>query len=84
MAAENTPETAILQDEAKDILRKALLELPEQFRDPLILKYLQGYSYREIAQALDLPESTIETRLYRGRQMLQKKLAPILGKEAKR
>jgi len=84
LAAENTPETVILKDETSDILRQALLELPEQFREPLILKYLQGYSYREIAQTLDLPESTIETRLYRGRQMLQKKLAPILGREAKR
>lgn len=42
------------------------------------MKYMEGLSYKEIAERLDLPVSTIETRLYRGRQMLQKLLQKSL------
>ena len=50
-------------------------ELPEAYREPLVLRCVRGMSYREIAQAMDLPETTVETRISRGRRMLRDKLA---------
>lgn len=54
---------------------RALLELartlPEGYREPLLLRCVQGMSYREIAGVLELPETTIETRIARGRRMLR-------------
>lgn len=62
------------QLELGDAINGALQSLPEKYRFPLILKYLEGMSYQEIAEQLDLPVSTIETRLFRGRAMLKKAL----------
>lgn len=45
--------------------------LPDGYREPLLLKCLQGMSYREIGRVMGLPESTIETRIARGRRMLR-------------
>lgn len=50
-------------------------QLPESYREPLLLRCLQGMSYRQIGAVLDLPETTIETRIARGRRMLRDLLA---------
>jgi len=60
--------------EAADELARILREMPEQYRAPIMLKYIEGFSYREISEHLDLPESTIETRLFRGRKYLREVL----------
>jgi RNA polymerase sigma-70 factor (ECF subfamily) len=46
-------------------------EIPEGYREPLLLRCVNGMSHREIAQVLELPETTIETRIARGRRMLR-------------
>lgn len=46
-------------------------DLPEGYREPLLLRCVQGMSYTQIAQVLELPETTIETRIARGRRMLR-------------
>lgn len=46
-------------------------DLPEGYREPLLMRCLKGMSYREIGEAMDLPETTIETRIARGRRMLR-------------
>ena len=46
-------------------------QLPDGYREPLLLKAIQGLSYREIGTILDLPETTIETRIARARKQLR-------------
>lgn len=46
-------------------------DLPEGYREPLLMRCLKGMSYREIGEAMGLPETTIETRIARGRRMLR-------------
>ncbi|MCX5689063.1 MAG: RNA polymerase sigma factor [Planctomycetota bacterium] len=53
------------------ILLSLASQLPDGYREPLLLKALQDLSYREIGEILDLPETTIETRIARGRRMLR-------------
>lgn len=77
---ESNPEMALEKNEELALLRKCLAELPEQFRIPLLMKYIEGLSYKEISERLEIPVSTIETRLFRGRNLLQEKLSPSLGK----
>ncbi|MCA9289953.1 MAG: sigma-70 family RNA polymerase sigma factor [Phycisphaerales bacterium] len=48
-----------------------IAELPEAYREPLVLRALQDLSYRQISETLDLPESTIQTRIARARRMLR-------------
>lgn len=52
-------------------LQMALERLPEKFRLPLVLHYLEGYGYDEISSLLRLPESTVRSRLSRARKTLR-------------
>lgn len=53
------------------LLMQLAEQLPDGYREPLLLKAVQDLSYREIGEILDLPETTIETRIARGRRMLR-------------
>jgi len=48
-------------------------ELPDGYREPLLLKCVRGLSYRQIGELLGLPETTVETRIARGRKMLRER-----------
>ncbi|MEJ7584719.1 MAG: sigma-70 family RNA polymerase sigma factor [Acidimicrobiales bacterium] len=58
------------EQEVKD----ALEDLPEQFRMAVLLADVEGFSYKEIAEILDIPIGTVMSRLHRGRTGLQKRL----------
>ena len=60
-------EEQVLAIEKADGVRSALDQLKPSYRDLLVLKYLLGLSYKEIADTLDLPETQIKTYLYRAR-----------------
>jgi RNA polymerase sigma-70 factor (ECF subfamily) len=68
------PEERYVRIETQALVRKAVAELPEIYRMPLVLRYLEDLTYRQIAEVMDLPLTTIETRLYRGKALLQKRL----------
>jgi RNA polymerase sigma-70 factor (ECF subfamily) len=53
---------------------EALESLPESFRMPVVLADVDGFSYKEIAEILDIPIGTVMSRLHRGRKALQRKL----------
>jgi RNA polymerase sigma-70 factor (ECF subfamily) len=55
-------------------LQQALNELPEAFRTPLILYYFEDFSYRAIAEQMDLPLGTVMSRLARGKAHLRSQL----------
>jgi RNA polymerase sigma-70 factor (ECF subfamily) len=67
------------EDELLDVLgesevRQAVESLPEQFRLAVLLADVEGFSYKEIAEILDVPVGTVMSRLHRGRKGLQKRL----------
>src|SRR6187399_2610489 len=67
------------EDELMDLVTdsevKAAIEaLPEQFRMAVLLADIEGFSYKEIAEILDVPIGTVMSRLHRGRKALQKRL----------
>ena len=57
-----------------DEVKNAIEELPEAFRMPLLLSDVDGFSYKEIAEMLDVPIGTVMSRLHRGRKAMQKRL----------
>jgi RNA polymerase sigma-70 factor, ECF subfamily len=65
------PEEEIGQREAAERLVQLAAQLPDGYREPLILKAVRGMSYREIGRVMELPETTVETRIARGRRMLR-------------
>lgn len=58
-------------------LQEALNELPEMFRTPVILFYFEDFSYRDIAEHLDLPIGTVMSRLSRAKAQLRRRLAAV-------
>jgi len=55
-------------------VRRALLRLPQVYRVPLVLLYVEGLTYRELAEVLDCPVGTVMSRLHRGRKTLEREL----------
>jgi RNA polymerase sigma-70 factor (ECF subfamily) len=67
------------EDELLDLfteteVKEAVESLPEQFRIAVLLADVEGFSYKEIAEILDVPIGTVMSRLHRGRKGLQKRL----------
>jgi RNA polymerase sigma-70 factor, ECF subfamily len=59
---------------ADDDVKQALDDLPENFRLPVLLADVEGFTYREIAEMLEIPIGTVMSRLHRGRKAMQKSL----------
>ena len=57
-----------------DEVKNALESLPEDFRIPVLLSDVDGFSYQEIAEMLEIPMGTVMSRLHRGRKIMQKML----------
>jgi RNA polymerase sigma-70 factor (ECF subfamily) len=66
-----TPATLLLQKENKQMIRAAVEELPVDLREVIVLRELEGLSYKEIAAVADIPMGTVMSRLARGRERLQ-------------
>lgn len=75
---ETHPENYSIAKETQRLVQQAIAELPEKYRVPLVLKYLEELSYKAISDILDLPVTTIETRLYRGKILLEKRLNKVM------
>jgi RNA polymerase sigma-70 factor (ECF subfamily) len=65
-----------LPDVDPERLQEALQELPEVFRTPVILYYFEDFSYRDIAEQMDLPLGTVMSRLARAKAYLRMRLSP--------
>lgn len=69
------PVSWLLRDESRQQVCQALERLPPEFREVIVLRELEGYSYREIADIVAIPPGTVMSRLARGRTLLWKHLA---------
>jgi RNA polymerase sigma-70 factor, ECF subfamily len=72
--ASESAETEALDMFVDDDIIAALESLPENFRMPVLYADVEGFSYKEIAEILDVPIGTVMSRLHRGRKALQRKL----------
>jgi RNA polymerase sigma-70 factor (ECF subfamily) len=75
--ASATPEENALRRERERFLINALKKLPDNFREAIILCDIEGFSYEEIAQTLEINLGTVKSRIARGREELRKRLEGI-------
>ncbi len=73
-AANRTPEVEFLESLPEAEVKEALEALPDQFRLAVVLADVEGFSYKEIAEIMDVPVGTVMSRIHRGRRQLQKLL----------
>jgi len=76
-----TPEALLLGSADRELVQQALEELPAQFREVLILRELEGLSYKEIADVAGIPIGTVMSGLARARKRLRQALVNCLAKE---
>ncbi len=75
-AAEPSPDESTWRAEVREALERALPRVPFVFRQAVLLRDLEGWSYREIAEMLGVEEGTVKSRAHRGRMRLRALLAP--------
>lgn len=75
------PGKAALRRELGGAIHAALQELPEHHRAVIVLREIEGMSYEEMAEALEVPKGTVMSRLFHARKKMQTALAPYLAAE---
>jgi len=73
-----TPECHLLSMEIARTVQEALDGLPGELRMALLLRELDGLSYEEIANAMECPVGTVRSRIFRAREVIDKRLRPLL------
>jgi RNA polymerase sigma-70 factor (ECF subfamily) len=68
----DNPERVLRQSELADLLQKCLLQLSEEQREVVIMKEYEGLKFREIADALNISENTVKSRMYYGLEALKR------------
>jgi RNA polymerase sigma-70 factor, ECF subfamily len=71
---EDTPEKQVIVSETQEQIRNAIESLPEKYKSVVILRYLHDMSLQEIGDVLQMPVTTVKTRVHRGREYLRKRL----------
>jgi RNA polymerase sigma-70 factor (ECF subfamily) len=74
------PSDAVEQKEVREAVAKALAELPDIYREVFVLRDMQHLDVAETAEALDIGESAVKTRLHRARLMLRESLTPLFAR----
>jgi RNA polymerase sigma-70 factor (ECF subfamily) len=72
------PEALVMQQQAVEKVRRAIQELPADFREVIVLRELEGLSYKEIAVVAGIPIGTVMSRLARARERLLAILGPTV------
>jgi RNA polymerase sigma-70 factor, ECF subfamily len=74
---DETPESIVLDNLVDSDILQAIEELPEQFRLAVVLSDIEGFTYAEMAEIMDVPMGTVMSRLHRGRKALQQRLGEL-------
>jgi RNA polymerase sigma-70 factor (ECF subfamily) len=73
-----SPEREALASELETTIYQAMGELPSDLREAITLREIEGLSYEDIAAVMDCPIGTVRSRIFRAREAIDSKLAPIL------
>ena len=76
-----TPEAHLMGEVDRGLVRSALAELPPIFREVIVLREIEGFTYREISRVSGAPIGTVMSRLARGRKELRKTLSRLMDKD---
>jgi RNA polymerase sigma-70 factor (ECF subfamily) len=79
LASEFDPETTAARSQVRDLLERAIDNLPEPFRIVFVMRMVEELSVKETASSLGIPEETVKSRLYRAKKMMREQLEPTLA-----
>lgn len=74
------PESSLARDELEAEIHAAIAELPEDLRSAVTLREFDGLAYEEIAEIMDCPVGTVRSRIFRAREAIDRRIAPLVGR----
>lgn len=77
-----SPEAALARDELSAAIDAAISELPDDLRSAVTLREFDGLTYEQIAQIMDCPVGTVRSRIFRARESIDRRIAPLLNRDA--
>ena len=78
----DTPERQLMTRQIALTVDEAMSDLPDELREAIALRELEGLSYEDIASAMDCPIGTVRSRIFRAREAIAARLRPLLGTRA--
>ncbi|WP_021027957.1 RNA polymerase sigma factor RpoE [Comamonas sp. B-9] len=82
LTTDETPETVIAAQEIALAVNTAMDALPEDLRQAIVLREIEGMSYEDIAAAMDCPIGTVRSRIFRAREAISAKVKPMLERQS--
>ncbi|TFZ02457.1 RNA polymerase sigma factor RpoE [Ramlibacter henchirensis] len=82
LTSPETPETVLAAKEIAATVNSAMEALPEELRQAVTLREIEGLSYEEIAEAMNCPIGTVRSRIFRAREAISAKVKPLLENQS--
>jgi RNA polymerase sigma-70 factor (ECF subfamily) len=82
LTSESTPETELAAREIAAAVNAAMEDLPDDLRQAITLREIEGFSYEEIAEAMNCPIGTVRSRIFRAREAVSARVKPLLSHQA--
>ena len=82
LSTTETPEAVLASREIAQTVNAAIEALPEDLRQAIVLREIEGLAYEEIASAMNCPIGTVRSRIFRAREAIAQRLRPLLGTKA--
>ncbi|MBP7915984.1 MAG: RNA polymerase sigma factor RpoE [Giesbergeria sp.] len=82
LISDETPETVLAAQEIAQAVNAAMAALPEDLRQAVTLREIEGLSYEEIATAMECPIGTVRSRIFRAREAISARVRPLLENQA--
>jgi len=73
-----TPENLVVTEELKAVIFKSIEALPDDLKEAITLREIECMSYEDIAIIMDCPVGTVRSRIFRARDAIDQKIAPLL------
>ena len=75
----SNPESEMASRQIAETVNKAMNDLPEELRNAIVMREIDGMSYEDIAQSMNCPIGTVRSRIFRAREAIAIRLKPLLG-----
>ena len=82
LTSSETPDAVLASKEIAEIINAAMDALPEELRQAITLREIEGLSYEEISEAMDCPIGTVRSRIFRAREAISAKVKPLLENQS--
>ncbi|MBE19660.1 MAG: RNA polymerase sigma factor RpoE [Gammaproteobacteria bacterium] len=79
----SSPEEILSANNLREVIMESLTNLPEDIRTAISLREFEGLTYEEISEVLNCPIGTVRSRIFRGREIMQERISPILNEDKK-